>query len=209
MNLTRSLASLGRKVDSVWQRIVGHGFRVTGLSIFTAAFHWRRDILLSREELGLVAAAIRCRPGSLLVFGVGNDSMLWDLLNRGYPTVFLESDAFWMKAIGRRWRSLQLHRVVYAARLSETERKMRPDVGLVLPEAVRRQPWDIILVDAPQGWGDGPGRRQSIFEAGRLLAQGGRIFVHDCDRQEEQLLTARHLGHLRGQKLTERLWMFQ
>jgi hypothetical protein len=39
-----------------------------------------------------------------------------------------------------------------------------------------------------------PGRMKSIYTASRLVAAGGHVFVHDCERPAEQAFAARYLG---------------
>lgn len=43
--------------------------------------------------------------------------------------------------------------------------------------------WDIILVDAPNGWG--PGRMGAIYAASQLAGDSTVIFVDDCERMLE------------------------
>jgi glucuronoxylan 4-O-methyltransferase len=63
-----------------------------------------------------------------------------------------------------------------------------------LPESVERTRWDIVLVDAPEGWDETtPGRMKSIFLASQLVAADGDVFVHDCDRQVERAFCDRFL----------------
>ena len=43
-----------------------------------------------------------------------------------------------------------------------------------LPDKVEREEWDVILVDAPDGWHDqAPGRMKSIFLSSRLIKNSG------------------------------------
>jgi hypothetical protein len=57
-----------------------------------------------------------------------------------------------------------------------------------LTNDVEREEWDIILVDAPAGDGDETtGRMKSIFLASRLIRRSGDVFVHDCDREVEDV----------------------
>ena len=153
---------------------------------------------------------LRLQPGNFLVFGAGNDSLFWATLNRGHATVFLENDPGWLDLVQKQGQDLVLYSVRYTCRLEE----MRvpegvPPPPLELPDQVRGQLWATILVDAPQGWGDGPGRLQSIFEASRLVAPGGTIFVHDCDREGERYLVGRYLNGFRCTPLTPKLWIFE
>lgn len=54
--------------------------------------------------------------------------------------------------------------------------------------------WDVILVDAPEGYRDHhPGRQQSIFLASRLARPGTTVFLHDAERTVESLCAARYL----------------
>ena len=125
----------------------------------------------------------------LLVFGVGNDSRFWMAANAGGQTLFLENDARWIEKISRITPELEIVRVEYSTRCSE----WKSDLGnlhrlsLSLPSEMTEHPWDLILVDAPAGDTPGsPGRLQSIFTAGQLVAPGGWIFVHDTARDLEQ-----------------------
>jgi hypothetical protein len=63
-----------------------------------------------------------------------------------------------------------------------------------LPQEIRATSWDVVLVDAPNGFiiadeypGFGPihGRMQSIYASSGLVAAGGFIFVHDAQREVE------------------------
>ncbi len=206
------LLRVWHKIDALGQRAWAHAFRLTGWKGFLAGYGWGRPVLLSIDELFAIALSLRLHPGPFLIFGAGHDSVLWAILNGGRSTVFLESDPYWMKRIGARARFLDLYQVTYTTRLDEMrvpEIKELTPPALDLPETLRVQTWVTILVDAPQGWGDGPGRLQSIFEAGRLVAKGGRIFVHDCDREGERYLTGLYLREFQCHKINPRLWVFQ
>jgi hypothetical protein len=83
-----------------------------------------------------------------------------------------------------------------------------PDRLELVPE-VSGHRWDLVLVDAPQGWGAGPGRAQSLNEAVSLVADDGLILLHDCEREGERWLIERYLPAWPCEKLTERLWCFR
>ena len=63
---------------------------------------------------------------------------------------------------------------------------------LELPREITATKWDVILVDAPKGCQPSlPGRMKSIFMASKL-ARGNQhvdVFVHDCERQIEDVYT--------------------
>jgi 23S rRNA G2069 N7-methylase RlmK/C1962 C5-methylase RlmI len=66
--------------------------------------------------------------------------------------------------------------------------------------------WDVIVIDGPAGHDnhekytgrEAPGRMKSIYMASKLVAPGGFVFVHDCDRLVEQQYAARYLGNERA-----------
>ena len=65
-----------------------------------------------------------------------------------------------------------------------------------LPKEIAQNKWDIIFVDAPEGWSDEkPGRMKSIYTAAKLasLSKDCIVFVHDCDRKVEDVYSNRFL----------------
>ncbi|MGO9029423.1 MAG: glycosyltransferase [Acidimicrobiales bacterium] len=163
------------------------------------------DVQLQIEELRPIVGAIQSRPAcSLLVFGCGNDSVFWERINEGGTTVFLEDDPVWADEVRSRLDRADVHRVEYGTRLAEWESLLHaPDLlELDLPEGVASQQFDVIVVDAPAGDArhseltgrHAPGRMKSIYMASKLVAPGGFVFVHDCDRHVEQLYATEYLG---------------
>ena len=66
-----------------------------------------------------------------------------------------------------------------------------------LPDEVLSLAWDVILVDAPQGFRHStPGRMKSIYTAAVLgrRATDVEVLVHDCDRTVERVYSDRFLG---------------
>jgi hypothetical protein len=137
------------------------------------------------------------RPCLLLVFGMGNDSVLWCEANRGGQTLFVEDDPYWEAVIRQRHPSIQSQRVVYGTRAAEWRADLARPTPLFLPRTVAGQAWDMVLVDGPAAYtDDSPGRVQSVLAARRVLAPGGSLLVHDCDRRPERAICDALLGHL-------------
>lgn len=161
-----------------------------------ALARWRFGIQMHVSELRTVARALR-PPRRFLVFGLGNDSVLWHRLNAGGRTCFIESDVDWYRRVTGRHPQIEAHLVRYATRrpawrelLEQPER-----LAMELPGAVADTGWDVVLVDGPPGWHDGAeGRMQSIYMAARLVRGGGDVFVHDAEREVERAYCARYLG---------------
>ena len=163
------------------------------------------DVQMQRQELRAIARAIRARPGcSLLVFGCGNDFILWEEINKDGATAFIEEDLFWADKIRGRLKSSIIYLTPYAHTLSEWISLLNcPNaLELELPKSVTSKCWDVIVIDGPAGHDqhkkftgrEAPGRMQSIYMASKLVAPGGIVFVHDCERLVEQQYAARYLG---------------
>ncbi|MBF2099361.1 MAG: hypothetical protein IGQ88_13455 [Gloeomargaritaceae cyanobacterium C42_A2020_066] len=148
------------------------------------------DFQLNAKEITLILSAIQRHPQCrLLVFGLGNDSLLWCRANCRGTTYFLEDNSAWFTTVTRAHPQLRADLIQYGTQLHQwPELLTRPKaLGLELPGAATSAPWDVILVDAPAGFGDGPGRMQSIYAAATELGRPGTdVFVHDCDRPAEQ-----------------------
>jgi len=67
-----------------------------------------------------------------------------------------------------------------------------PPAGV--PDWVAQEPWDVILIDGPEGYRpEQPGRQQSIVLASQLVRPGATAFLHDAERPHERRCAARHL----------------
>lgn len=176
-----------------------------------------KGIQLSPEQLISIINTIN-QPCNLLVFGVGNDSSLWIKANKSGKTVFIENNTDWLDKIKQINPELQAVLVEYKTMLSKWKELINKPTELEMDlnsseYNIRKTKWDVILVDAPMGYKDEhPGRMQSIYEASRLVKDGGHIFVHDCNRKVEDKYTTRFLlkenlieeiGNLRHYKLNK------
>ncbi|MBV9309509.1 MAG: glycosyltransferase [Solirubrobacterales bacterium] len=161
------------------------------------------NVQLTSGEIRPIAQAIHARQGcALLVFGCGNDSVLWEELNATGTTVFLEDDEEWVARIRKRLRRSTVHQITYTTSLSDWRSVLEHPPPLRLPADVASGRYDVILVDGPAGdpnhrlrtGVEAPGRMQSIATAAQLVAEGGVVFVHDCDRDVEAAFATRCLG---------------
>jgi hypothetical protein len=109
---------------------------------------------------------------------------MWDQINVGGTTVFLEDSAEWIARVRAADPSLDIRPVEYTTRITQWRELLeQPDsLAMDLPSNIRETHWDVVLVDAPNGFiiadeypGLGPihGRIQSIYTAIGLVAAGG------------------------------------
>jgi len=144
---------------------------------------------MSEAEYMKVLETIRKRAScKMLVFGMGKDSVLWNEANRDGLTVFLEHDQEWLRYLQN---SITLH-VSYRTSLQD-KWSHKPIENM--PEWIDDIKWDIILVDAPEGYAPhSPGRLASIKKASSLISANGVVFVHDMQRENEKDFTKKFLG---------------
>ena len=147
---------------------------------------------LSSREYRYVAQSVASRQGcNMLVFGVGNDSLLWLLANKQGKTIFLENSEGWAKKIKEKLPEIDIRLVKYNTQRRQWREMLDGDpaeLKLELPAEVEEKRWDIIFVDGPTGfWDSCPGRMKSIYTASILASgvEGADIIIHDCDRKVE------------------------
>ncbi len=102
----------------------------------------------------------------------------------------------WAADTRARLATATVHIVKYGTRLSDWRRLLDhpSELAMDLPADIGSRRWDVILVDRPAGYDDTkPGRMKSIHAAARLVAPGGRIFVHDCERPADAAFASRYL----------------
>lgn len=161
---------------------------------------------LSVDEAFCIAEAIHSRPSaSVLVFGLGNDSLLWDSLCKG-EIVFLEDDLIWIDKITQFISKSKVIYVDYPSRAKEWKYLLDHENELIcnMPEYISSKKWDIILVDGPlgncnkykpdKGKREPPGRMYSIYWASQVISNNGIVFVHDCCREIEKAYASRFIG---------------
>ena len=158
-----------------WQSLVKLMRRLTGTQVTVEQMTAIRDVVISK------------RGCKLLIFGVGNDSLFWMNSNKGGRTVFIEDDEFWLRKTKKRIKGIEAYLVDYDSKIEDWKDMIDSPERLEMkfPKEVSDTVWDVVLVDAPTGWGEGTtGRMRSIY-AGKKFAPAGDVFVHDCDREVE------------------------
>jgi hypothetical protein len=158
-------------------------------------------------------------PCNFLVFGLGEDSYLWQDINSEGTNVFLEDDTDWIDKFKE--STLDIRKVTYTTQIKDVnDIQFNTDLlTLNLDDDLRKTNWDLILVDAPLGHGPpnpnspwkntpgrpfkGPGRMSSIFEASRLIGNSGYIIVDDLSRHVEAIYASQFIGQEKMINLVE------
>ena len=147
-------------------------------------------------------------PCNLLVFGLGQDSYLWDGINENGRTIFLEDDDEWIGQVNN--GALNVYKVEYSTRVEDYQEIGFDETRLTLdlPEEVIETEWDFVIVDGPLGHQPprpyrGPGRMSSIFIAYKLLRRGGVAIVDDMGRPIEREFAYHFFGEKQLKTLIE------
>ncbi len=160
-----------------------------------------KGLMSKNQYLAIAKELNNLSPCNLLVFGLGDDSYLWNSINKGGVTIFLEDNIEWINSMND--GSLKVEHVTYKT-LIENQK----DIGFIpeklelpLSDEVLNYKYDFIIVDAPLGHQPprplkGPGRMSSIFMASKLIKKNGIAVIDDMGRPIER----RYAFHFFGQE---------
>lgn len=133
----------------------------------------------------------------MLVFGLGNDSIMWNELTNG-NTIFIENYQKWID-LNKTILNQNIIKYEYTGITVESSLNLlkQPEDILIhnkLPfEIENKGPFDIILIDGPQGYKPNlPGRLYPIvWSLTRLSKPGTLVYIDDSNRQlESKCITA-------------------
>lgn len=130
-------------------------------------------------------------PCRLFIVGAGHDTEMYVRANSRGRTLVVESDGRWLEEINKLGCETAL--VTY-----DTQLKAPPldpcSIPKGIPPSVLEEPWDVIIIDGPEGWYPAaPGRQQSIFLAANLAKAGTLVFLHDYERPLETAFASKYL----------------
>ena len=162
------------------------------------------NIQMTDDQLFDIALELKSDDGKkFLVFGLGYDSQLWNALNKKGITLFIEDSQEWMDIVSSKL-NVQVKHYSYQTKLTDLAEDLKGDYSK-LAKTVEGGPWDVVLVDAPQGWReDTPGRLESVVVGLSNLAEGGTLYVHDTHREGEAMICdtvlagLTYLGEIKG-----------
>jgi hypothetical protein len=122
----------------------------------------------------------------LLIFGCGHDSLFWKQLNAGGRTLFVEDNLdYARKAAGH---GCEVQKIIYP-----TKRGVAAAADIPAPAFIS-EPWDVILIDGPEGGGpDTPGRELPFRWTSQITSRRV-VIAHDCERAWEKWCYQKYLG---------------
>ncbi|WCJ18642.1 hypothetical protein M5689_000976 [Euphorbia peplus] len=198
-------------------------------SLAQALIHYTTSTITpqqTKKEISITSQVLENKsPCNFLVFGLGHDSLMWNTLNYGGRTIFLEEDEAWIAQIKKRFPMLESYHVRYDSKVNQADNLMEMGRGIEctsvsdpkysmcelalkgLPKEVYDIKWDLIMVDAPTGYyEEAPGRMSAIYTAGMMARnkEDGEtdVFVHDVNRDIEDKFSMAFLceGYLQKQQ---------
>ncbi|XP_050209989.1 glucuronoxylan 4-O-methyltransferase 1 [Mercurialis annua] len=198
-------------------------------SLSQALIHYTTSTITPQQTLKEISISAKIlekkSPCNFLVFGLGHDSLMWNTLNYGGRTIFLEEDEAWISQIKRRFPILESYHVRYDSKVNQADNLMEVGKGIEctslmdprfsmcqlalkgLPNEVYEIKWDLIMVDAPTGYyEDAPGRMSAIYSVGMMARnrEDGEteVFVHDVNREVEDKFSKAFLceGYMKKQE---------
>jgi uncharacterized protein (TIGR01627 family) len=152
-----------------------------------------KNQMTSEEYTAISSEIIRKGGCNVLVFGCGKDSSLWIKSNENGKTVFLEHKQRWIDYALKISPNMNVFKVSYETHYSEYLKLLevfktdKQVLILQLPDEILKERWDVIIVDAPKGAGNG--RMKSIYMASLFFEKNksATVFVHDSQRRVESL----------------------
>ncbi|KAG9130641.1 hypothetical protein Leryth_011886 [Lithospermum erythrorhizon] len=181
-------------------------------SLSQALIHYSTSNITPQQTLKEISVTSKIldkkSPCNFLVFGLGHDSLMWNVLNFGGRTIFLEEDEVWIEQIKKRFPMLESYHVKYDTKVYQADELINlataPECVSInnprfsicslalkgLPREVYEIKWDLIMVDAPTGYyEEAPGRMTAIYTAGMIARNRDEgetdVFVHDVNRVVE------------------------
>lgn len=205
-----------------------------------AIIHYATSHIVPQQnyaEISITFNVLKTRsPCNFLVFGLGYDSLMWNALNPGGRTLFLEEDPKWVQTVLKGAPVLRANAVKYKTHLSQADEllshyKSEPDCSpqkadirgptkcrlalTGLPNEFYETEWDLIMIDAPRGYyAEAPGRMGAIFSAA-VMARNRKgpgnthVFLHDVNRRIEKVYAEEFLCKKYMVNRSGRLWHFE
>lgn len=149
--------------------------------------YYTNNILLGRYQASVIALQIfRLRRScNFLIFGCGNDSILWAELNKYGNTVFLESSDNWKNKVLSAHPQLNIE--IYDVGENTVADSLADNIQyLPQPEIMRKFKYDLIFIDGPTGYNNScPGRALPIIWTKEIVCAHTNVFIDDYERPIE------------------------
>lgn len=138
---------------------------------------------MSKKQILNISYNLEINPGSLLIFGLGNDSGYWKNIQKDNLITFVEDDPKWFYKLPN---NSNIVKVNYHCKNTKWHKEKK------LPNKLRNHNYDYVIVDGPIGYNEQcPGRQFSIYWGSLLVNK--IIWVHDYNRLWEKTLCDKYI----------------
>jgi hypothetical protein len=149
--------------------------------------HYNLNIQLSNDIINDIFTEFK-PDTKMLVFGLGYDSKMWyEGTNKN--TFFVENNDVYIELNKNDISSDNIIKYYYNTKCSLSDKLKDNEINeFIIPEMIVKQaPFDIILIDGPEGYsGEKPGRLIPCYWSLMLSKPGTLIYVDDANRPLEQ-----------------------
>ena len=154
-----------------------------------------------------ILSTVASKHGSkMLVFGLGYDSRMWyECTNKN--TYFVENNYEYIKLNQAHISSDHIFHYTYPTRCDTSMSLKDTEITAIpLPDGIlARGPFDIILIDGPEGWKpELPGRLLPCYWSTRMSKPGTIIYIDDSSRPLERYCIEKYYSGKIQSKFMER-----
>lgn len=157
--------------------------------------YYHHKIQLSKSLIYEVLKRTLNKNKKILIFGLGYDSYLWYKSNNKKNIIFVEHNDSFINLNSKIKNNFILK---YEYKNTSVEKSLKnifnEDEHLIPAKLLRKAPFDIVLIDSPEGYKDDSFGREIPFYWTRnfLIHEKTKIFIHDIQRKLEKLLLEKY-----------------
>ena len=167
---------------------------------------YNKNIQLSMTVIIKILKNIVNKNKKVLIFGLGNDSLLWYKANQEKNILFVENKLFYIK---KNQNINKKHIIKYDYKDITVQKSLDNLVDVkkyrIPNKLINQKPFDIILIDGPEGFSpDSHGRELPFYWSKKLMHEKTKIFIDDFNRDLEKKLFHKYFGKFEHNYFPER-----
>lgn len=169
--------------------------------------YYNNKIQLSKILILKILKNIVNKNKKVLIFGMGHDSILWYKANNSKNIFFVESDENYINLNSEiNKKNIIKYKYKNINVFKSLKNEIDPSVYELPQKLERNKPFDVILIDAPQGYADNlPGREIPYYWSRyKLMHSKTKIYMDDIKRPLELHLLKKYYFDFQLQYFEER-----